>query len=212
VPGDVALGTRKVLVEKGVYLAVHEVTVGEFLAFARATKLHAARWKKVAPELPVVNIDFVQAQAYARWKDARLPTIAELRRAATSGGRARYPWGHRFEPHRLNSREAGLDAPLAPGSRPEGRSPHGLHDLFGNVAEWTSSQPERGGRYFVVGGSFLRRARGVIRTNRFTSYTLRPSEWRRDVGVRLARSLPPLVIPPPDAEPEGERAPPESGH
>jgi hypothetical protein len=212
VPGEIVLGTRRVRVEKGAYLAVHEVTVGEWLAFARARKLPAARWRDVPPELPVVNIDWTQARRYAEWKGARLPTSAELRRAATCAGRAPYPWGRRFEPHRLNSREGGLDAPLAPGSRPEGRSPHGLQDLLGNVAEWTTSQPERGGRYFVVGGSFLRRADGVIRSGRFTSYTMRPSEWRRDVGMRLARSLPPLVIPPPDAEPEREHAPPESGN
>ncbi len=113
--------------------------------------------------------------------------------AASLNGRAAYPWGNVFEPHRVNSREAGRGTPLAPGLHPEGNTPDGLQDLIGNLAEWTSSRAKAGGiRYCVVGGSYLQNAKGIISAGRFVTYKLRGTETRRDVGFRLARSLPPL--------------------
>lgn len=90
---------------------------------------------------PVI-VSHAEAAAYARWKDARLATEAELHRAAhgTPGGEERpYPWGTaRPTPDRGNFGFAHLD-PVPVGSRPRGASAFGVDELVGNGWEWTST-------------------------------------------------------------------------
>jgi iron(II)-dependent oxidoreductase len=87
-----------------------------------------------ASALPACGISWFEADAFARWRGARLPTEHEWEHAA---GPARYPHG-----------DAPPDASLANvdqargGLSPAGAhapSARGLHDLAGNVWEWTSS-------------------------------------------------------------------------
>ena len=100
--------------------------------------------------LPVVHIAYADAQAYASWADRRLPTEAEWEFAAR-GGRAGglYAWGDQLTPggvHHANihqgafpHRDEGKDgfagvAPVASFAP----NAYGLHDMAGNVWEWTS--------------------------------------------------------------------------
>jgi len=193
IAGRVVFAGDRVSMRGGLYLAVLEVKTREFLAYATEKKMRAKRWEDLDPDQPVANITFAEAKGYAAWRGARLPTANELLAAATCGGNSLYPWGNRFEARRVNSRESGLGRSLSGGSRTLGRSTHGVQDLLGNVAEWTSTaSSKRRSRFCVCGGSFMRSARGVIASKRFVSYKLRPTEWRKDVGLRLARTLPGL--------------------
>lgn len=194
VPGAIELRRTGARMVGGLYLDTREVTTGEFLRYARQARIDTGRWKRTDPELPVVRVTLEEARGYAKWRGGRLPTSEELVRAASAGGRVLYPWGDGFEPRRVVSRESGLGGPLPPGSRSLGRSADGIDDLVGNVAEWTDSPAEeaRGTRFRVVGGSYLRYAKGIISGDRFVTYRLRITEWRSDVGFRLARSLPPF--------------------
>ncbi len=194
VAGEPTIDKGRVHMQGGVYLAVKEVTVLEYVRYLKQLGgPNVDRFKDLDPRAPIASVTLREAQAYAKWRKARLPTHDELLAAASLNGRAPYPWGSAFEPHRINSRESGLGKPLPPGTRPEGNTPDGLEDLIGNIAEWTPSRAKAGGtRFRVVGGSFLRRAKGVISGGRFVTYKLRETETRRDVGFRLARSLPPL--------------------
>ena len=79
--------------------------------------------RPVDPAAPVCHISYYEADAYARWAGARLPTEAE--------------WEHHgagFDPRDGNQLDAA--GPVDPRPSPEGP---GLRDLFGNVWEWTAS-------------------------------------------------------------------------
>jgi len=185
VPGDIVVIATGVTCENGFYLGAHEVTVGEFRDFARKRGL-ADAWKNAALDLPVTNVSLVEARAFAEGRGARLPTVEELSRASHGGGRLRYPWGERFDPARVNSREAGRGGPEPVGSRPGGLSVDGIADLLGNVAEWTET-PAGHRRFVVAGGSYRWYAELPP-----PPYKLEPPSRLPDVGFRLAKSLPPL--------------------
>lgn len=85
------------------FLDRYAVTNREYRVFANATG-HAspAHWTEYGfdetlAERPVVRISLEDAEAYARWRGKRLPTICEWQ-AATRGTRgALYPWGDQLE-------------------------------------------------------------------------------------------------------------------
>jgi formylglycine-generating enzyme len=97
---------------------------------------------------PVVHVAFEDAEAYAGWEGKSLPTEAEWEHAARSGlEAATYAWGDEPEPPgaRLANYwrgdfpwryDDGYGARTAVGSYPE--NGYGLHDMAGNVWEWTS--------------------------------------------------------------------------
>ncbi|MEM7517572.1 MAG: SUMF1/EgtB/PvdO family nonheme iron enzyme, partial [Planctomycetota bacterium] len=90
---------------------------------------------------PVAYIDHTGARSYARWAGLRLPTEFELQRAARglADKDQLYPWGKNWEEGRAATSEVtGVRGTLVVGSFPEGASKEGIHDLIGNVWEWTS--------------------------------------------------------------------------
>jgi ergothioneine biosynthesis protein EgtB len=102
-------------------------------------------WRGMAGDIPLplgwpAWVTGAEACAYARWRGQRLPSEAELHRAAfgTPEGHERsYPWGE--EPPdttRGNFDFASFD-PVPAGSRPAGKSAWGVNDLVGNGWEWT---------------------------------------------------------------------------
>lgn len=77
----------------------------------------------VIPSEPVAHISFFEADAYARWADARLPLETEWELAAKEPG----PEDNLAESNRLRPHGVGA------------RRGSGPHQLFGDVWEWTRS-------------------------------------------------------------------------
>lgn len=106
---------------------------------------------------PVVHIAASDAEAYAAWAGKSLPTEAEWEYAARGGlERATYAWGNEREPGGRvmaktwqgvfphdNRAPAGLERTSPVRSYPA--NGYGLHDMIGNVWEWTCDAfgPER---------------------------------------------------------------------
>ena len=83
--------------------------------------------RPLADDEPVVHVSYYEADAYARWAGARLPTEAEWEVAA-----ARVP----RRPHD-NLLESESLHPLP--ARRDGGQAEGLAQLYGDAWEWTSS-------------------------------------------------------------------------
>lgn len=109
-------------------------------AWERATSLGA---EPLRPGDPVIHVCHYEAEAYARFAGARLPTEAEWEKAAAwdpdTGDSLPYPWGNvpPSAPHANLDAEAFGVAPA--GAFPAGRSPLGCEQMLGDTWEWTSS-------------------------------------------------------------------------
>jgi iron(II)-dependent oxidoreductase len=97
-------------------------------------------------EHPVVGVNWYEASAYARWVGKRLPTDEQWVKAgvwpvATCGvpQQRRYPWGDTFDRTCANVCGSGRNGTAPVDDFSGGVSVGGVHQLCGNVWEWTSS-------------------------------------------------------------------------
>jgi formylglycine-generating enzyme len=107
---------------------------------------------------PVVHVSFEDAEAYAKWAGKELPTEAEWEFAARGGLEgAEFVWGDEFTPggrHMANTwqgefpckndRSDGYAWTAPVGAFPA--NGYGLHDMAGNVWEWTADYYQEHGK------------------------------------------------------------------
>jgi gamma-glutamyl hercynylcysteine S-oxide synthase len=185
-----------------------DLTAPQFWNADGQTRTRFGHIEDIPADEPVQHVSYFEAEAYAAWAGARLPTEREWEKACAWDpqvkARRRYPWGaDEPSPARANlSGDALRPAPV--GAYPDGASAYGVEQMLGDVWEWTSSalqpwpgftpmiyqrysQPFFGGDYRVLrGGSWA-----------VESAILRPSfrnwdhPYRRQIfsGARLAWSV-----------------------
>jgi formylglycine-generating enzyme required for sulfatase activity len=188
------------------YLDEHEVTNAQYAVFVEKTGHRAPyNWPKGRVpegkgELPVVDVSWDDAAAYARWSGSRLPTEAEWERACRGiAEKAKYPWGDR-EPTHEDARFDVLDGPGAVCR--SSKNGFALCDMAGNVWEWSADWyekdyyqrapehdpqgPETGMYRVIRGGSWADIPKYL--TCAYRSWA-RPAERSPNIGFRCAKSF-----------------------
>lgn len=193
------------------YIDKFEVTNGRFAKFVEAIQIEPP-WGFKDKETPVVHIDqpvrwvnWMDAMGYCLWAGKRLPTEAEWEKAARGTDGRMYPWGNETPTpaHAVFGLKEGADTVSAIGNRDKGKSPYGVHDMAGNLYEWTIDWydeqfysknpainprgPAEGAAKVQRGGSYTNapyRLRSTFRTKGD------PTEHDPNVGFRCAQDVP----------------------
>jgi formylglycine-generating enzyme len=194
---------------KAFYMDLREVSQDEYARFAKMTRRSMPKIevfeddqsKVLKPELAAMSVSWDDARAYCKWAGKRLPTEAEWEKAGRGEGKRKYPWGDKYANGRANvdGAEDGFKYLSPPGSFEAGRSPYGLYDMTGNVAEWVEDSyeeqlykkavyrdpkgPDDGQLKVVRGGSWRETEHNARLSKRFAA-----KHWRTDItiGIRCA--------------------------
>lgn len=184
------------------------LTAPQFWTVDGHARVRFGHQEELPGDEPVQHITFFEAEAYAAWAGARLPTEVEWEKACVwdpaAGVRRKFPWGA-AEPD-ANRANLGGEAlrPSPVGAFPDGASAYGAEQMLGDVWEWTTStlrpwpgftpmiydrysQPffdGVGGDYRVLRGGSWAVAAGILRP----SFRNWDHPFRRQIfsGVRLA--------------------------
>ncbi len=130
---------KRVTIVPDFYIDANEVSNATYAKFSKATGHPLpSGFPADQPNLPVVNVTYMDAQAFAKWAGKRLPIAQEWEKAARGTEGALYPWGNDADPSRANV----ADNPQGPhGLVPvtaftKSASPFRVVNMTGNVAEW----------------------------------------------------------------------------
>jgi len=199
--GKLAMGAPKKEVTLGaICLDINEVTADDYAACVQGGQCNADHLK-CAPQAtfgadgkgnhPINCVDFSQATADCKAQNKRLPTNEEWEFAARGPEGRFYPWGNDAPKDQLcwtGSQVRTGTCPIA--ATPKGDTPQGVHDLAGNVFEWTTSKGDaktqtRDGR----GGSWKDGAPELVRSSRPGAFQV---TYRCGfLGIRFAIDAPP---------------------
>ena len=172
---------------------------------------------------PINCVDWNMAAAFCANEKKRLPTEAEWEFAARGSDGRLYPWGdeppsaahlnacgkecvawgkkNRVDEFAMYNADDGWANTAPVGSFPEGRSPFGLHDVVGNVWEWTADWfapytaaaaeepkgPDQGDARVIRGGAWNGAQPSWVRPT--FRYRDAPDKRSYGVGFRCAKGM-----------------------
>lgn len=189
------------------YLDAFHVTVEQYRACVDAggcetpTPATLCNWSEsIGDDHPINCMYWDDADTYCRWAGLRLPTEAELEKAARCTDTRTYPWGEDVDRRKANYCDGGSMRTTPVAAYPEGVSPYGAYDMGGNVWDWVSDWyderyyatsppsnpqgPEGGSIRVLRGGSHWFDATLMRVANREPYH---PSQTDVDIGFRCAR-------------------------
>jgi formylglycine-generating enzyme required for sulfatase activity len=196
-----------------IYMDRFEVTVARYAEFLRSTnRSKPDHWAQVETskhdKLPVVGVNWDDADTYCRWAGKRLPTEAEWEKAARGTDGQRYPWGNDGPSAMLANYGRGYSSKvyverLVPvDSYEPGKSPWGLYHMAGNLWEWVADWYDKSyyikspqdnpkgpssGQYRVLRGGSWNNDPEDVRS----AYRSRYARYRPDtIGFRCAQDIP----------------------
>ena len=114
----------------GFYMDIYEVTQKKWDA---VMKMNRSVFHH--PDQPITHIKWREAKSYCHKVGKRLPTEAEWEYAARAGSKTKFPWGDEIDDDYLwYAGNSPREIPQVGKKKPNA---WGLHDMMGNVWEWT---------------------------------------------------------------------------
>jgi gamma-glutamyl hercynylcysteine S-oxide synthase len=169
------------------------------------TRTRFGRVEDIPGDEPVQHVAYFEAEAYAAWAGARLPTEIEWEKACAwdpqAERRRRFPWGTSYPTVELANLGGDALRPARVGAFLAGASAYGVEQMLGDVWEWTSSplrpwpgftpmiyerysEPFFDGDYRVLRGGSWAMGRDILRPS-FRNWD-HPIRRQIFAGVRLA--------------------------
>jgi formylglycine-generating enzyme required for sulfatase activity/predicted Ser/Thr protein kinase len=166
----------------GLLLDLHETYAG--IEFSKAQRYRPRPGRE---RLPASQVSWLGAKLYCESVGKRLPTELEWEAAARGRDDRRFPWGN--DPPRCGAVALANDGQVVPrmpscpriaepravGTAAQDVTPEGVHDLGGNVAEWTSS-------VYVAGAGAARPARDAVEA----PHVVRGGSWGASLMARTS--------------------------
>jgi formylglycine-generating enzyme required for sulfatase activity len=197
------------------YIDQFEVTQGAYKDCVDAGKCEApaeggtCNWESgKGGDYPANCVSWYDAERFCDWAGKRLPTEAEWEKAARGIDGRRFPWGNGAADCEravigFRSLGCGRQETWPVGSRPAGISPYGVHDMIGNVWEWTvdgfvmdeyethsRDNPVQGNltEYKVLRGNSWYYSEHQNDSRASNRFRFRPLRWYPYIGFRCVRS------------------------
>ncbi|MFK8048952.1 MAG: formylglycine-generating enzyme family protein [Halioglobus sp.] len=171
-PSEEGLGVVKI--DYLLAVGTTEITNAQYRHFLEKSQSgNLNKFPKGNDNFPVVGITFDEAEAFVYWlsrqtgHNYRLPSATEWEYAARAGSSAAYSWGNKVGINKANCTDCGTE--FSGAAAPVGSFPAntwGLHDMHGNVWEWTKDcidsnmAPPPNGMPTLFGSCEIREIRG----------------------------------------------------